>query len=379
MALVGRRIQFYLPSLEGGGAERQALHLARWLKEREGAEVKVWGHVLPGLAARWCEQAGLPWAVHPCKVGRDLKQSWRELLRIAFRLRLARPEVLLPYCALPNVVCGRLWRLAGAELCIWNQRDILMSPVNERLEREAVSRVPRFVANSENAADVLARHYGIARASIAVVPNGISLDAPVLDRGQWRQKLGVAADDFVAVMIGNLSRHKDHATLLKAWQTVLRGMPRGLGGSLVLAGYRGESSESLEKLSRELGIRDKVLFPGQIEDVAGLLAACDMGVLSSHAEGCPNGLLECMAAGLAVVGTDIAGIREVLGPGGAKWLAPERDYEGLARRMLSLANDPSLRLTEGGNNRRRVESCFSVERSCRMMVEIIEAGLRKRD
>ena len=44
-------------------------------------------------------------------------------IRLAWALRRARPDVILPYTMRPNVLCGVLRRLAGARFCVWNQRD----------------------------------------------------------------------------------------------------------------------------------------------------------------------------------------------------------------------------------------------------------------
>src|SRR5690242_21118675 len=66
---------------------------------------------------------------------------------------------------------------------------------------------------------------------------------------------------------------------------------------LVLAGRSEGRLQLLETLARDHGIYERVRFAGDVEDVAGLLDASDVGVLCSSAEGCPNAVLEYMAAG----------------------------------------------------------------------------------
>ena len=61
LTLRGRRIVFVLFNLELGGAERQALILARHLVEREQASVEVWGFNKSGPVAQICDELGLPW------------------------------------------------------------------------------------------------------------------------------------------------------------------------------------------------------------------------------------------------------------------------------------------------------------------------------
>ena len=69
----------------------------------------------------------------------------------------------------------------------------------------------------------------------------------------------------------------------------------------------------VEALIQELKIVSSVRLVGEVPDLANLLGALDLGVFSSRFEGCPNGVLECMAAGLPVVATDIPGIIEAVG------------------------------------------------------------------
>ena len=68
--------------------------------------------------------------------------------RVAWLLRAAQPDVLMPYTWLLNVVCGFVWKWAGAGLCVWNQRDEGLFLPYATWERWAVQRTPRFIANS---------------------------------------------------------------------------------------------------------------------------------------------------------------------------------------------------------------------------------------
>ncbi|HET8781737.1 MAG TPA: glycosyltransferase family 4 protein, partial [Pyrinomonadaceae bacterium] len=190
------------------------------------------------------------------------------------------------------------------------------------------------------------------------------------DRSQWRGKLKIDDDSFVACMVANLHDNKDHRTLLKAWKLLIDRLNRP--AVLVLAGRHDGAYESIASLSRELNLNGHVRFAGPVTDVPGLLSAADVGVFSSVAEGCPNAVLESMAAGLAVAGTDIDGIRSVLGPASSQFLAPPKDDEALAGAILKLANDSDLRVTIGAENRKRVEEKYAAERMCEQTVAILK-------
>ena len=353
------KIIFVLGNLELGGAERQALILARYLAQQE--KVEVWGFNKSGPVADICEEHGIRWRVEPVNA-----QRLQSIQRFAWTLRASGPDVILPYTWLPNVVCGFVWKWAGARLCVWNQRDEGLFQPQTTWERWAVQRTPRFVSNSVAGARFLIEKLRVDPLKVHVVHNGIERSTPQMDRETWRKRLGIDEGSFVACMVGNLHTNKDHETLLRAWQIVMRERE----AVLVLAGRHDGAYESLVALARELGIERGVRFAGQVSDVAGLLAAVDIGVFSSRSEGCPNGVLECMAAGLAVAATDIEGVREVVGS--SDLLAPAGDSAALSHTILKLANDPALCSKIGAENRKRIIEKYDAQRMCQEYMQITE-------
>jgi glycosyltransferase involved in cell wall biosynthesis len=243
------------------------------------------------------------------------------------------------------------------------------------LERAAARRTPLFAANSAGAARFLTETLGVDRARVRIVPNGVEIPSPSGGRDAWRARLGAGPSDFVASMIANLHDNKDHATLLKAWRLAVDRAPLRDGRPLLaLAGRPGGREDRLRALALELALGDSVRFLGSVEDVAGLLGASDLAVLSSRSEGCPNGVLEPMAAGLPVAGTDVPGIRGALGPEGSRLLAPPGDAPSLADRIVEAASDPALRADLGAAGRRRIETAFSPRRMCSAMTDLLAGG-----
>jgi hypothetical protein len=87
--LKGRRIIFVLFNLELGGAEQQALILAKHLVEREQAAVEVWGFNKSGPVAERCDELGVPWRVVPFTLRGGRVATLLALLRFAMTLRRA--------------------------------------------------------------------------------------------------------------------------------------------------------------------------------------------------------------------------------------------------------------------------------------------------
>ena len=378
--LRGARIIIVLGPLELGGSERQALLLARYLAGEWQCEVHVWGTLgEPGRVATLCDEYGIQWRVVPFPWSEYRSERVKRLARFTWMLRGIRPNAILPYMALPNMVCGLVWRWTGAQTCIWNQRDDGVARLGTRYEPWAVSQTPRFIANSVHGARFLTEELNADPNRVRVIRNGVELGEPELDRRAWRDRLGVANGCFLACMVANLHQHKDHATLLRAWKLVLiRLQSAGYSAALLLAGRFDNTHESLKALAADLEISADVKFLGAVNDIPGLLSSVDLGVFSSRTEGSPNGLLECMAAGLAVAATDIPGIREAVGQGGQPFLAPPGDAQILADRILKLAVSPALRAQLGEANRRRIVLEFNPRRMCEETSEVIVAGLRVR-
>lgn len=381
LTLAGKKIIIILGSLNLGGAERQALLLARHLSDVVKVDVEVWGYGRPGLASEICNEAGIRWRsisfewFNRRKV-RKVARNLKNLLCFALQLRLAKPDVLLPYYMLPNVSCGLVWRLAGISLCVWNQRDEGRLRMSRWAENLAVRLTPLFVSNSAHALDFLIKELYVPPKHIHVIKNGITLSHPQAASNSWRSRLGIEPDTFVACMVANLHSYKDHITLLKAWKLVIKELrKKKKSGVLLLAGRFDNMGVELKALAFDLELGNTVRFLGQVKDMPGLLQIVDLGVFSSIKEGCPNGILECMATGLPVVATDIPGIREAVGQDGSPYLASPGDVKALASQIVKLASDSNLRASLGEQFKKRIEAEFSPQKMCSEMVNLIARGL----
>ncbi len=140
------------------------------------------------------------------------------------------------------------------------------------------------------------------------------------------------------VMVARFSKQKDHATLLRALALL---HARGLTPPLLLAGGGKDRHRApLQALARQLGIAEQVQFLGVHRDVPTLLMRHQLCVLSTHYEGMPLALIEGMAAGCAVVGSAVPGVREVIRDGIDGRLVPEGDADALADTLQALLETP---------------------------------------
>ena len=111
----GKTVVIVLGNLELGGAERQALHLGRFLKSK-GAMVQMWGFLGPGVVATRCEEYGIAWRVIPFVWPPSWVLKLGNVLRFGLSLYRSHSDVVISYTNWPNVVCGLVWRWSGAKV-----------------------------------------------------------------------------------------------------------------------------------------------------------------------------------------------------------------------------------------------------------------------
>jgi glycosyltransferase involved in cell wall biosynthesis len=124
----------------------------------------------------------------------------------------------------------------------------------------------------------------------------------------------------------------------------------------------GQLMESLEALSKELGVRDNVIFAGFRSDIKEILSAVDLLVVPSLLEGFPMVTLEAMAMAKPIVAANIDGITEQITDGVNGILVPPKDPSALAKAVVRVLNDKEFAGIMGLAAREKVEQDFSVEK-----------------
>ncbi len=194
----------------------------------------------------------------------------------------------------------------------------------------------RMVCCSAYVAAQFRRNAGIFASILRVVYNCAPLEEI---RAMAAAARAVRTDrDPRLIMVATLEAHKDHATLLRAMPELLLSAP---GAQLWLVGD-GSMRRGLEELTAALGLEPAVRFLGSRRDVPDLLGQSDVFVFSTTAqEGLGTVLIEAMAAGLAIVASDVPACKEVLGDGRWGRLVPAGDSDSLARSLVQSVRNPA--------------------------------------
>ena len=345
-----------------GGAERQALHLADSILER-GDRVSVIGLSAPGVLIDKCKEAGIECYYYPLNLEGKIRPRmivalygfWKLLNRL-------NPTYIAPYCMPPNIACGILWRLTSAKMCIWQQRDEGRLRQNKVLEKIAVTLIPRYISNSHHAGNWLSKELKVDKTKISVINNGVSIPRTVR-LNIFRNKHGISRDHFVISMIANLHSFKDHMTLLQATLKLidmLKDSNQPINPFLVLAGNHEDTYNSIIEYVAKHNMTSLVLCPGVVKNVDELLADTDLMAFSSLNEGCPNAVLEGMAAGLAIVGVNTPAVREAVGDSGLELLSKPKDPTDMALKLYLACTNAQLRKEHGIKNKERIIDKFSI-------------------
>jgi len=195
-----------------------------------------------------------------------------------------------------------------------------------------------------------------ARPIVHVIHNGIDLhqfDAGPAD--EHKHPLHPGCGHLLVTTVAGLNNQKGHVYLIRAIPDILRAVPHARFLFVGDGHLRGD----LEAMAASLGIARAVTFAGERPDVPLILASSDLVVLPSLFEGMPMSVLEAMAAGRAVVATDVAGTQDVVVSGQTGLLVPPEDPEALAGAIVELLLDAEKRQAFGRNGRRHVEQNFS--------------------
>jgi L-malate glycosyltransferase len=366
------RILFLIDEIGGiaeGGTERQVLQLIE-LATQLGYEPQL--AVLRGTEWLTEEQAGCP--IYCAGVKSLLRPAgWLACAKLVRWMRGQRISLVQTFFVECNIFGPWLGRLAGVPVVVgsrrnlnqWHGRSAWMEPWILLLQRLTNVSADCVIANSLVVAEEIFKTEKLPHRKMHVAYNGIDLAKfSRLDqlRDQARQMLGIGPEEIVVGNISGFREVKGIPQFVDAACIVLEKEPRM---RFLAVGDGTEYSLVVERI-RQYGLEDRFHLAGQQTDVLPYLAAMDIGVLSSLAEGFSNSLLEYMASGLPAVATEVGGNREALE--GAGILVPPDDAKALADAILELRSEP-LRQQLGQAARQRAER-FSLARAEKRMKEI---------
>lgn len=355
-------IAHVLYRLDTGGMERIALSVINHTRDR-------YRHAVICLAGYGALRGEIADPAVPClSLDKRPGKDWGCYFRLWRTLRALKPDLVQTY-NIGALDAAPVIRLAGVRHVVHAEhgRDVTDprgdNPKYLRLRRWMAPLIARFIAVSRDLQSWLVERAGIRADKVTCIENGVDVAAFESSRGTLRPR--ALPGDFAppgSVLIGNVARLdkvKDQAGLLAAFKLLCERAGQKTVCRLIIVGG-GPEHAALQDRVEQLGLSGSVRLLGSRGDVAALLAACDVFVLSSIAEGMPVTVLEAMASGLPVVATDVGGIAAVVEDGTTGTLVPAGDPIALAKALEAYVSDAALRRRHGDAGHARVTARFSL-------------------
>jgi len=360
------RVAYVITNTEIGGAQSHVADLLRALRGRIDATVLAGGNgplfaAAQATGAETVQLSLLDNAMSVFKAMATLRQLKAALRRVA-------PDLIHVHSA----KAGALGRVAAWMLgvpVVYTVHGFAFKPAAP-LPRRMASRIAEWclaplttrlicVADTERA---LAAGLPVPAARLSVIHNGIP-DTPMhAEPGSPLRRI---------VMVARFAAPKRPDIVIRAFARA-----NLADCELVIAGD-GPTRAAMRALADELA-PGRISLPGNIDDIAGLLASAQIFVLASDHEGLPVSILEAMRAGLPVVASDLPGIREEFGAAPAGLLVPVNDEAAMAAALTALAGDPSRRAAMGQSARARWSEAFGVESMAEATWQVYQHALGPR-
>ncbi|MDX6306620.1 MAG: hypothetical protein QOI77_3589 [Blastocatellia bacterium] len=367
-------VLFIIDSFEQGGSERQAMQLLTQLHASGKCRVHLACLQNRGSLRLEADQLGIG-EIHEYALTSFYDLNFvKQLRRLVRFIRENEIDVVHTHCFYTNIFGMFGGFLAGvrARVTSKGETDGFRTPLQKRAERAAFRLSHRVIANCLVVQNQLIRE-GVHPAKIIQHYNGLDLERLKVRAGLSREEalagLSLPSDRRYISIVANLRNPvKDHPMFLRAAARVRAAVPNA---GFAIAG-EGELMEALSELAAQLGIRDDVFFLGRCDNVADLLFASEIGVLSSTAEGFANAILEYMAAGLPVVATDVGGAREAIAEDVTGYTVKSGDHEEMAVRIIDLLNKPARARALGEQGKLIAAGKFSCDRHLQNTLELYD-------
>ena len=325
--------------------------------------------------------------------------DFKAFLQLVRYFRQQRYDIVHTHMVKPGLLGRIAARLAGTPIVVhtvhgfhyWDDMSHLENRLFIWIERLATRFCDLLLSQNHEDIEFAVREHICPPDKIRFLGNGIDItrfrpDAvSAAAAAAKRHELGVAPDEKLVGMIGRMVRLKGYLDYLQAARLLCE---RGERIKFLAIGATQDSATALspQELITQYELQGRLQFLGMRQDIPELMAAMDVLVLASYAEGIPRVLVEAAAMGKPTVGTNVRGTREVIVDGETGYLAPPRNPAALADAISRLLADPARAREMGRAARQRAESHFDerfyfwrTDREYRRLIEdkLSAAHLRK--
>lgn len=333
-----------------GGQERRIISEMRgmqarghtlWLATREHARILV-----------EAENAGIPTLTLPFRRAVDPTS----VMRLRRQLRRLNVEIVNTHSGVDSWIGGLAARSAGTPVLLRTRH--LNIPLRRGWTNFVHYLPDRIIACGEAIRTNLVDECGFPSEQVVSIPTGIDFDSfrPRRSREETRAELGLRNADLAVLMVGIIRSVKRHTVALETLRKLTQDYPNI---RLLIAGD-GPLRDEVETQADKLGLSSHVCFLGYRDDVADLMQAADVMLLTSRSEGVPQALTQALGLGLPVVATEVGSVPELIRHERTGLLAPAEQPEAIAAQLRRIIDDPDWARRLGAQGRTHVHTHYSL-------------------
>ncbi len=358
------KILFFTESLTSGGKERRILELIKYLRQHTDYEISL---VITEdiIDYDYVYQLGIPIII----IKRErLKYDPKPFVKFYRYCREFKPDIIhawgrmTTFYAIPAKLILRIPLISS--MIADAKRDYRIFSFDFLFFSSNILFSNIILANSK--AGLTAHKVKSQKAK--AIWNGVHLDRfqQKYDIKKVKEELNVTTD-FMLVMVAAFSLLKDYDLFLD--------VAKGIGKirndvTLIGVGF-GSEWERIQQRIKDEHISNVALI-GKRKDVEAIMAASDIGLLCTYAEGISNSIIECMALGKPVISTDlIGGSKEIILEGETGYCI-ERNAEKIVTSVDYLLNNSELRISMGNKAKERISTHFSIKKMSEEFEHIYE-------
>ena len=342
---------FVLLQLDAGGSERVVLDLARSLDpQRYEIYIAAFkGGVLETPLKAVCRKIFF--------VDKGPGFDISAMLQLAQIVRKNRIDVVNAHHYMPCFYSFLGTCLLSRKKLVYTEHSIpevegVASGIHGKILFWMFFRINAVIGVSKEISESFKRIYPRHADKVLAVLNGVDIEMfHTGEKGkETREKWGLSPDHFVVGTVANFRRVKNHACLVRAAARLKASYPqlRLLFAGTGFPGDMENSENEVRKLIHDLDLEDMIILAGYQENIPELLSVFDAFCLPSFSEGLPVSVLEAMAAGIPVIGSQVRGIKEVVADRETGLLFLSDDDADLARALGELLESKDLATSVAG-------------------------------
>jgi glycosyltransferase involved in cell wall biosynthesis len=267
----------------------------------------------------------------------------KHMRQIAKVLEESKPDVLVShtyfgsaYVILVGLMMGIKTRVVHSHTAMASSKVSVFKSIRWVLSRFIINTAStnRLACSAEAGVAM----YG--KAAFDTIPNGVDLNRfkfNSLARLRLRKQLNIRDSTVVVGHVGRIAYPKNHEFLIKTFSEY---QLLNADSKLILVGD-GPKKEHIEKIAKEMGLNNKVIFLGNRHDISELMSSMDLFVFPSLYEGLPVSLVEAQANGVYILASDTVS-NEVKVTARLAFLSLKKGPQEWARKMYSMKTQRAI-------------------------------------